>query len=34
MTHPDATNTDPQGRALNRRVDVKVLVNKGMAEGT
>lgn len=33
-THPDATNTDPQGRALNRRVDVKVLVNKGMAEGT
>ena len=33
-THPDATNTDPQGRALNRRVDVKVLVNKGMTEGT
>src|SRR5271165_2696742 len=33
-THPDATNTDSQGRALNRRVDVKVLVNKGMAEGT
>jgi outer membrane protein OmpA-like peptidoglycan-associated protein len=33
-THPAATNTDPQGRALNRRVDVKVLVNKGLAEGT
>jgi outer membrane protein OmpA-like peptidoglycan-associated protein len=33
-THPAATNSDPQGRALNRRVDVKVLVNKGLAEGT
>jgi outer membrane protein OmpA-like peptidoglycan-associated protein len=33
-THPDATNTDSQGRALNRRVDVKVLVNKGLAEGS
>ena len=32
-THPTATNTDPQGRALNRRVDVKVIVNKGLAEG-
>jgi outer membrane protein OmpA-like peptidoglycan-associated protein len=32
-THPAATNTDPQGRALNRRVDVKVLVNKGLADG-
>jgi outer membrane protein OmpA-like peptidoglycan-associated protein len=32
-THPDATNSDPQGRALNRRVDVKVLVNKGLNEG-
>lgn len=31
-THPDATNTDPQGRALNRRVDVTVLVNKGLNE--
>ena len=31
-THPDATNSDPQGRALNRRVDVKVLVNKGLNE--
>ena len=32
-THPDATNDDPQGRALNRRVDVKVIVNKGLNEG-
>src|SRR5215469_5534987 len=32
-THPDATNSDPQGRELNRRVDVKVIVNKGLAEG-
>ena len=32
-THPDATNRDPQGRALNRRVDVKVIVNKGLSEG-
>jgi len=33
-THPAAQNTDAQGRALNRRVDVKVLVNKGFAEGS
>lgn len=33
-THPAATNSDSQGRALNRRVDVKVIVNKGLAEGT
>jgi outer membrane protein OmpA-like peptidoglycan-associated protein len=32
-THPAATNSDAQGRALNRRVDVKVIVNKGLAEG-
>ena len=32
-SNPSAPNTDPQGRALNRRVDVKVLVNKGLAEG-
>jgi len=32
-THPEAKNTDPQGRALNRRADVKVIVNKGLAEG-
>jgi outer membrane protein OmpA-like peptidoglycan-associated protein len=31
-THPAAQNTDSQGRSLNRRVDVKVLVNKGLAE--
>jgi outer membrane protein OmpA-like peptidoglycan-associated protein len=29
-THPDAENTDPQGRELNRRVDVKLVVNKGI----
>ena len=33
-THPAAENTDAQGRALNRRVDVKVLVNKGLAEAS
>jgi outer membrane protein OmpA-like peptidoglycan-associated protein len=33
-THPAAENSDAQGRALNRRVDVKVLLNKGMVEGT
>ena len=32
-THPDAANSDPRGRALNRRVDVKVIVNKGLSEG-
>jgi outer membrane protein OmpA-like peptidoglycan-associated protein len=32
-THPDAENTDPQGRELNRRVDVKLIVNKGF-QGT
>jgi outer membrane protein OmpA-like peptidoglycan-associated protein len=31
-THPDATITDPEGRALNRRVDVTVLVNKGLQQ--
>jgi outer membrane protein OmpA-like peptidoglycan-associated protein len=31
-THPDATNSDSQGRALNRRVDIAVLVNKGLNE--
>jgi outer membrane protein OmpA-like peptidoglycan-associated protein len=31
-THPAAENTDSQGRSLNRRVDVKVLVNKGLGE--
>jgi outer membrane protein OmpA-like peptidoglycan-associated protein len=33
-THPDAPNSDPLGRAINRRVDVKVIVNKGLSEGT
>jgi outer membrane protein OmpA-like peptidoglycan-associated protein len=32
-THPAAENTDSQGRALNRQVDVKVLLNKGTTEG-
>jgi outer membrane protein OmpA-like peptidoglycan-associated protein len=32
-THPAATNSDPAGRELDRRVDVKVLLNKGMVEG-
>ena len=32
-THPDATNSDPQGRALDRRVDVKLIVNKGLQSG-
>ena len=27
-THPDATNSDPQGRALDRRVEVSLMVNK------
>ena len=31
-THPAATNTDPQGRALNRRVDVTVLPNQGLQQ--
>lgn len=31
-THPSATNDDAQGRALNRRVDVKVIVNKGLSQ--
>jgi outer membrane protein OmpA-like peptidoglycan-associated protein len=29
--HPTASNESPQGRAQNRRVEVKVLVNKGIA---
>jgi outer membrane protein OmpA-like peptidoglycan-associated protein len=32
-THPDAENTDSQGRELNRRVDVRLIVNKGL-QGT
>jgi outer membrane protein OmpA-like peptidoglycan-associated protein len=33
-THPAAENTDRKGRALNRRVEVKVLVNKGLHESS
>lgn len=29
-SHAAASNADPQGRDINRRVDVKVLVNKGL----
>ena len=31
-THAAASNSDPEGRDINRRVDVKVLVNKGLSE--
>jgi outer membrane protein OmpA-like peptidoglycan-associated protein len=31
-SHPDAPNTDAMGRELNRRVDVIILVNKGLNE--
>jgi outer membrane protein OmpA-like peptidoglycan-associated protein len=31
-THPDAPNSDALGRDINRRVDVKVLVNKAAAD--
>src|SRR5271166_4965585 len=33
-THPVADNSDAKGRARNRRVEVKVLVNKGVQEGS
>jgi outer membrane protein OmpA-like peptidoglycan-associated protein len=33
-SHPAGTNADAQGRAENRRVDVKVIVNQGLAEGS
>jgi len=32
-THPLASNSNSEGRELNRRVDVKVLVNKSLEEG-
>jgi outer membrane protein OmpA-like peptidoglycan-associated protein len=32
-THPDFSNDDPQGRELNRRVDVTPIVNKGVDGG-
>jgi outer membrane protein OmpA-like peptidoglycan-associated protein len=31
-THAAAPNSDPEGRDINRRVDVKVLINKGLDE--
>jgi outer membrane protein OmpA-like peptidoglycan-associated protein len=31
-SHPAAANSDPEGRDINRRVDVKVIVNKGLNE--
>jgi outer membrane protein OmpA-like peptidoglycan-associated protein len=31
VTHPVAPNTDADGRELNRRVDIKVLVNQALA---
>lgn len=34
ITHPAAENTDRKGRALNRRVEVKVLVSKGLQESS
>jgi len=33
-SHPAGDNMDAQGRAMNRRVDVKVIVNQGLQEGT
>jgi len=33
-TQPVASNRDPQGRELNRRVDIKVLVNKRQGQGS
>jgi len=30
---PAASNTDSMGRSLNQRVDVKILVNKGLSQG-
>ena len=33
-THPAASNQDAEGRDINQRVDVKVLVNKGIEEGS
>jgi len=32
-THPDFSNDDPQGRELNRRVDVRLIVNKAVQSG-
>jgi outer membrane protein OmpA-like peptidoglycan-associated protein len=32
-THPEANNQSADGREINRRVDVKVIVNQGIVEG-
>jgi outer membrane protein OmpA-like peptidoglycan-associated protein len=32
-THPAADNKDAEGRSLNQRVDVKLIVNKGLNQG-
>jgi outer membrane protein OmpA-like peptidoglycan-associated protein len=33
-THPAVSNQSAEGRDINQRVDVKVIVNKGIAEGS
>ena len=33
-THPALSNQTAEGRDINQRVDVKVIVNKGIEEGT
>ena len=33
-SHPAASNQTSERRDINQRVDVKVLVNKGLAEGS
>lgn len=33
-SHPAVANQTSQGRDINQRVDVKVIVNKGMVEGS
>lgn len=33
-SHAAASNKDAEGRDINQRVDVKVLINKGLAEGS
>lgn len=33
-TEPVSSNRDPKGRELNRRVDIKVLVNKSLGQGS
>ena len=33
-THPAVSNQSAEGRDVNQRVDVKVIVNKGIEEGS